>query len=128
MTVMVVIVVVIFLGLAGRVAIGGGGADVSVDDAFTKYQSGVFVLDVSWPAEWDEYHIPNSVLIPMDQLYNRYNELPKDREILIVSRSTTMSQQARDLLKSAGFNATSMAGSMSEWYAKGYAIDGAPPE
>jgi rhodanese-related sulfurtransferase len=104
------------------------GSEVSVDEALTLYQNGVFVLDVSWPAEWDEYHLPGASLIPFDQLFNRYNELPKDRQILVVSRSQASSQQARDLLVNAGLNAVSMAGSLSEWYAKGYPIDGAPPQ
>jgi rhodanese-related sulfurtransferase len=102
--------------------------EVSVDEAYQMVQSGVFVLDVSWPAEWDEYHMPNATLIPLDQLYNRINELPKDREILVVSRAQTSSQQARDLLRSAGINASSMTGSLSEWFAKGYPIEGAPPQ
>lgn len=102
--------------------------EVSVDEAYQMYQSGVFVLDVSWPAEWDEYHAPNTTLIPLDQLFNRMNELPTDREILIVSRSQTNSQQARELLRSAGINAVNMAGSLSEWYARGYPIEGAPPQ
>ncbi|MCE9645378.1 MAG: rhodanese-like domain-containing protein [Chloroflexi bacterium] len=116
------------------IASAGGGAstadvrEVSVDEAYQRYQSGAFVLDVSWPAEWDEYHAPNTTLIPLDQLSNRINELPADREILVVSRSPSSSQQARDLLLAAGRRAVSMAGSMSEWYAKGYPIDGAPPQ
>jgi rhodanese-related sulfurtransferase len=104
------------------------GNEVSVDDALVLYQNGAFVLDVSWPAEWEEYHLPGGTLIPFDQLYSRYNELPKDRQILVVSRSQSSSQQARELLVKAGFNAVSMAGSLSEWYAKGYPIDGAPPQ
>ncbi len=102
--------------------------EISVDDAYQKYQTGIFILDVSWPAEWDEYHIPNARLIPFDQLFDRINELPKDQPILIVSRSVTSAQQARDLLVSAGIDAVNMAGSMSEWFAKGYPIEGAPPQ
>jgi rhodanese-related sulfurtransferase len=103
-------------------------AEVSVDEALTLHQSGVFVLDVSWPAEWDEYHLPGATLIPLDQLFTRYNELPRDRQILVVSRSGESSQKAREFLVEAGFNAVSMTGSLGEWYAKGYPIDGAPPQ
>ncbi len=115
------------------IAVAGAGSkklasEVSVDEAFQMYQSGVFVLDVSWPAEWDEYHVPNTTLIPLDQLYNRLGEVPRDREILVVSRLSTSSQQARDLLLSAGLNVTSMSGDLSEWYIKGYPIEGAPPQ
>src|SRR5690349_5891549 len=125
--------VVLIVALAiMMIALGGQNkrntAEVSVDQALALYQSGIFVLDVSWPAEWDEYHLTGATLIPLDQLFNRYNELPRDRQILVVSRSGESSRKARELLAEAGFNAVSMAGSLSEWYAKGYPIDGAPPQ
>lgn len=126
--VLLVAFIVYLIAAAGAQNGNSSAREVSVDDAYQMVQTGAFVLDVSWPAEWDEYHIPNATLIPMDQLYNRINELPKDRKILVVSRSATSSQQARDLLLSAGINAISMAGDLSEWYAKGYPIEDAPPQ
>lgn len=111
---------------------GGGGAstglanEISVDEAYEMYQAGTFVLDVRTQEEWDEYHAPNTTLIPLDELPDRLNELPKDREILVVCRSGNRSQEGRDILINAGFTATSMAGGLKEWYAKGYPIEGAP--
>jgi rhodanese-related sulfurtransferase len=113
---------------------GGNGAngltrDVSTDEAYQMYQqSGTFVLDVRTQEEWDEYHAPNTTLIPLDQLQNRLSEVPKDREILVVCRSGNRSQQGRDILLTAGYNATSMTGGLKEWYAKGYPIEGAPAQ
>jgi rhodanese-related sulfurtransferase len=124
--VLIVALVIMMIALSGQNK--KNIAEVSVDGALTLYQNNAFVLDVSWPAEWDEYHLPGATLIPLDQLFNRYNELPRDRQILVVSRAQTSSQQARELLVKAGFNAVSMAGSLSEWYEKGYPIDGAPPQ
>jgi rhodanese-related sulfurtransferase len=126
--VLLVVLIVVLIAVAGRNSGKSSAREVSLDEAYQMFQSGTFVLDVSWPAEWNEYHAPNTTLIPLDQLYNRIKELPKDREILVVSRSQKSSQEARDLLLSAGLNAVSMAGSMSEWYAKGYSIEGAPPQ
>ncbi|MBE0672686.1 MAG: rhodanese-like domain-containing protein [Anaerolineales bacterium] len=100
--------------------------EVNVDKAYEMYQSGVFVVDVRTQEEWDEYHAPNTTLIPLDQLQNRLNELPKDQEILVVCRSGNRSQEGRDILLAAGYNATSMTGGLKEWYAKGYPIEGAP--
>lgn len=100
--------------------------EVNVDEAYQMYQEGVFVLDVRTQEEWDEYHAPNTTLIPLDQLPARLSELSKDREILVVCRSGNRSQQGRDILLNAGFTATSMAGGLREWYAKGYPIEGAP--
>jgi rhodanese-related sulfurtransferase len=126
--VLLVIFIIYLIATAGSRAGNGSGPSVSVDEAYLKYQSGVFVLDVSWPAEWDEYHVPSTTLIPLDQLYNRLSEVPTDREILVVSHSQITSQQGRDLLISAGINAVSMGGDLGEWFAKGYSIEGAPPQ
>ncbi len=124
--VLIVALVIMMIALGGQNR--KNTTEVSVDEALALHQSGAFVLDVSWPAEWEEYHLPGATLIPLDQLFTRYNELPRDRQILVVSRSGASSQQARDLLVKAGFNAVSMAGGLSEWYAKGYPIEGAPPQ
>jgi len=126
--VLLVIFIVYLIAAAGGNRRDPSTREVSVDDAYQMVLNGAFVLDVSWPAEWDEYHMPNAAPIPLDQLFNRINELPRDREILVVSRSQTSSQQARDILFTAGINAVSMTGDLSEWYAKGYPIDGAPPQ
>jgi rhodanese-related sulfurtransferase len=100
--------------------------EVNVDQAYEMYQNGVFVLDVRTQEEWDEYHAPNTTLIPLDQLPARISEVPKGREILVVCRSGNRSQEARDILLAAGYNATSMSGGLREWYLRGYPIEGAP--
>jgi len=69
-----------------------------------------------------------ATLIPLDQLQARLNELPKDKEVLVVCRSGNRSQEGRDILLAAGFNATSMAGGMKDWYAKGFPVEGAPAQ
>jgi rhodanese-related sulfurtransferase len=112
------------------IAVSAGGTslarEVNVDQAYEMYQNGVFVLDVRTQEEWDEYHAPNTTLIPLDQLPARLSEVPKDREILIVCRSGNRSQEARDILRAAGYNATSMSGGLREWYLRGYPIEGTP--
>ena len=96
-------------------------AEISVDEAYTKYQQGTFLLDVRTPEEWEEYHAPETTLIPLDELPNRLNELPRDQEIVVVCRSGNRSQVGRDTLLDAGFNqVTSMAGGLNQWRAAGY--------
>lgn len=97
--------------------------EISVDQAFKKYQSGVFFLDVRQPEEWEEYHAPNSTLIPLGELPNRLSELPRDQEIVVVCRSGNRSQQGRDILLNNGFNqVTSMAGGLKTWRDNGYPV------
>ena len=122
----VVVIVIVLIALSGQGSGQGLSREVNTDQAYEMYQNGAFVVDVRTQEEWDEYHAPNTTLIPLDQLQSRLAEIPKDREILVVCRSGNRSQQGRDILLSAGYNATSMAGGLKEWYAKGYPIEGAP--
>jgi rhodanese-related sulfurtransferase len=95
--------------------------EISVDEAAAKRDQGAFILDVRQPEEWLEYHVPGSTLIPLDQLANRLDELPRDEEIVVVCRSGNRSQEGRDILLNANFSTvTSVAGGLKEWSARGY--------
>lgn len=99
-------------------------AEVSVDEAYSMYQNGAFVLDVRTIEEWNEYHAPNTTLIPLDELASRVDEVPRDRQIVVVCRSGNRSQEGRDILLAAGFTqVTSMDGGLNEWRDRGYPIE-----
>lgn len=125
------IAILIIVGLVIYLILQSGGAggntlpgEIGVQEAYGKYQSGAFVLDVRTVEEWNEFHAPNTTLIPLDQLSARINELPRDKEIVVVCRSGNRSQQGRDLLLQAGFTrVTSMAGGLNEWRAMGYPVE-----
>lgn len=103
-------------------------SEISVEEAYQMYQQGAFLLDVRQPEEWAEYHIPNTTLIPLNELPNRLNEVPRDREIVVVCRSGNRSQVGRDILLQAGFpQVTSMRGGLRQWSALGYPIQGSRP-
>lgn len=95
--------------------------EISVVEAADKYENGVFLLDVRTQEEWNEIHIPNTTLIPLDELKARLNELPQGVEIVVVCRSGNRSQEGRDILYEAGFEpVSSMAGGIREWSNLGY--------
>lgn len=128
--ILIAVGLIIFLiaSLGGERASNTGSlpASVSVDEAYQMYQEGTFVLDVRTPEEWNEFHAPNTTLIPLDELAARVNELPKDQPILVVCRSGNRSQTGRDILLQAGFDATSMNGGLTEWRANGYTVVSGP--
>ena len=124
-TVLAVLALIIYL-IASSVRGGNSSGlanTVSTDEAYQMYQNGTFVLDVRTQAEWNDYHVPNTTLIPLDELPNRLSELPKDQEIVVICHSGNRSQKGRDILLNAGFNATSMTGGILAWYDKGYPVD-----
>jgi rhodanese-related sulfurtransferase len=102
--------------------------EITVAKAYEKYQQGVYILDVRTQAEWDQSHIANSTLIPLDQLQNRITELPRDRDIVVVCRTGKRSQTGMNILQDAGYTrALSMTGGLTAWRAAGYPLEGSSP-
>jgi rhodanese-related sulfurtransferase len=122
--ILVVVALLVFLiaslGGEGASSTGTLPASVNVDEAHRMYEEGTFVLDVRTPEEWNDFHAPDTTLIPLDELASRVNELPKDQPIVVVCRSGNRSQAGRDILLQAGFNATSMNGGLTAWRDSGY--------
>jgi len=95
--------------------------EISVQQAADEREKGAFMLDVRQPEEWEQFHIPDSTLIPLGELESRLSELPRDQKIVVVCRSGNRSAKGRDLLQQAGFKEmTSMAGGVTEWKNAGY--------
>ncbi len=97
-------------------------AEISVDQAAQMRSQGAFILDVREPSEWTQFHIPGATLIPLGDLPNRLNEVPKDRQVVVYCRTGHRSSQGRDILRNAGFTqVTSMAGGITQWQSQGLA-------
>jgi rhodanese-related sulfurtransferase len=95
-------------------------SEVTVDQAVKLQNKGAFILDVREPSEWAEAHIAGATLIPLGELPNRMNELPKDKIIVVVCRTGHRSAQGRDILLQAGFKTvTSIAGGITQWQSQG---------
>ena len=98
--------------------------DVSPDEAaawLVNTSSQPLVLDVREPAEFEQGHVPGAVSIPQADLALRLDELPRERELLVVCAGGTRSLRAAKFLKQVGFpNVTNMQGGTSGWIAAGH--------
>ncbi len=83
----------------------------------------VLVLDVREDTEYAGGHIPGAVLLPLGQIPNRLNDIPKDKTVIAVCRSGHRSNQATQLLRQQGFdNVHNMLGGMNAWAQAGLEI------
>ena len=69
--------------------------------------------------EYDEERIPGAQLLPLTELTVRYDELPKDREIVAQCRSGKRSAQATEFLRDQGYDVTNLEGGILRWKAEG---------
>jgi rhodanese-related sulfurtransferase len=110
-----IIIVVVFLTACGISS--EGYRNVSSEEAKQLIDNkDVVVLDVRTPEEYQEGHIPNAILIPLQELENKLNELDKKEHYLVVCRSGNRSAQASEVLTSNSFaNIYNMTGGMNNW-------------
>lgn len=118
------IIVLIALAGSGQPQPTSFTSEININQAYQMYQEKTaFFVDVREQSEWDSFHIPNTILIPLGELPNQLTKIPKDQPIVVVCNSGNRSQQGRDILINAGYkNVTSMAGGVSDWKTQGYPI------
>ncbi|HED11433.1 MAG TPA: rhodanese-like domain-containing protein [Caldithrix abyssi] len=79
----------------------------------------IVLLDVRTPGEFNGPlgHIDNAILIPVQELGSRIDELApyKDKEIIVYCRSGNRSRAATKILLKNGFNAVNMTRGMQGW-------------
>jgi rhodanese-related sulfurtransferase len=84
----------------------------------------VVVLDVRPTEEYQAGHIPGALSVPLAELKERLNTLPKNREIVAYCRGPycVMAIEAIELLRNKGFRAQRMEQGVIEWRARGWRI------
>ena len=86
-----------------------------------KVKNNILLLYVRTVTEFDGplSHIAGAVLLPIQELEQRVDELNehKEKEIIVICRSGNRSQTGTRILISHGFNAVNMLGGMEAWNA-----------
>ncbi len=80
----------------------------------------IILLDVRTIQERNEFHIENSLHIPLNELELRILELEKhkEKEIICYCRSGSRSLVAASILSMKKFVSANMKGGIVEWYSK----------
>ncbi len=89
--------------------------EVDVDEAKAKTEQGFKLLDVRYLEENEELRIPGSILIPLNELRQRFSELERGVSYIVYCRSGKRSVVASLLLYQQGFTAFSMKGGIQKW-------------
>ena len=95
-----------------------GMEEVSLAELNERMEKGeVLLLDVRPEEEYENAHIPGAVSMPMEELKERLNSLPTNRDVVAYCRGTycLMSAEAVELLKSKGINAYRLEKSVQDW-------------
>jgi len=92
-----------------------------------KVKEGALIVDVRNSSEVENvtFDVPNYINIPLNELEDRINEIPKDKEIVMVCRSGERSIKTTYFLMNAGYkNVSNMRDGIIKWASKGFPIKG----
>jgi rhodanese-related sulfurtransferase len=94
-------------------------AEVEPDEIRTRLSRGedVFLLDVREPAEVEEWAYPIGVNIPLGQLGERLDEIPRDATVVVACAAGVRSAKAATALSEAGWSAENLTGGAIAWVA-----------
>lgn len=85
-----------------------------VEEILTNNEK-ISIIDVRQDEEVANGMIPEATHIPLDELPDRFNEIPKDEEHVMVCRSGNRSGKAAQFLQEKGFSVLNMDGGMMKW-------------
>jgi|LakMenEpi03Aug12_release.lakeMendotaPanAssembly.Ray.scaffolds.fasta_scaffold363312_2 rhodanese-related sulfurtransferase len=77
--------------------------------------SGIQLIDVRTPLEFDSEHIQDSKNIPLDDLANRGGEIKKDCTTILICRTGNRAGRAADLLAKYGMDVGILTGGTTDW-------------
>jgi len=82
------------------------------------------LLDVRGEGEWSAGHIPESLNLPLGDLEQRLDELPRNRSLIVHCETGARAAMAASLLRARGFpDVRLFAGGFAEWRAAGLPVE-----
>jgi len=98
---------------------------VDREDLLKRVRRGsVTVIDVRPVEEYQAGHIPGAVSVPLKQLEDQLDRLPKDREIVAYCRGPycVLAIEAVEKLRANGFRAVRLEDGIPDWRARGLKV------
>ncbi len=92
-----------------------------------KAENGALFVDVRSRTELDQvtFDVPHCLEIPLQELEERWREIPKDRDIVLVCLSGERSLRATYYLMNAGYQQVyNMREGLLKWVANGFPVKG----
>ena len=104
--------------------------EISVHELQQRLQHGqpLCLLDVREPYEWRQVHIPTALHIPMNEIPQRLAELPTDQALVVFCAHGSRSYGVAGYLIEQGYQASSLAGGISQLVQAGVTFSQNYPE
>ncbi len=121
-----IVTIVLAMLLVASVVFAAAVKPLSVKDAqaLIAKAPNLYILDVRTPDEYRQARMKNSVLIPVNDLERRLNEVPRNRPVLVICAVGARSKQASEFLVAQGYKEVyHLNDGLVGWYRAGLPIE-----
>ena len=94
-------------------------SEVSATEAAELLAGDAVLVDVRQENEWDLGHAPMATLIPLAELPDHLEDIPRGHVVVCVCRSGARSLRAATFLDESGFDVRNLTGGMIAWSEQG---------
>jgi rhodanese-related sulfurtransferase len=97
---------------------------ISPEEAKEMLNNGAVIIDVREQHEYDTGHVPNASLIPVNSVYKRREELPKDKDVIFICAVGQRSALAAEMAAAAGLTRLfNVEGGTEAWIKAGQRVE-----
>jgi rhodanese-related sulfurtransferase len=96
--------------------------EIDVDELAHLRKGDVPLIDVREPHEYTEFHLPGAVLLPLGQVVDRLDEVPRGETVYVICRSGARSAKAAEHMIANGIDAVNVAGGSLAWRSAGFPV------
>jgi len=100
--------------------------EVTTRELAEALKAGAVLIDVRRPDEYAEKRVPGAVLIPLDELGARVDEVPADGTVFVICAAGGRSLTAATALNGIGRTTVSVAGGTNKWAAEDRPVETGP--
>jgi phage shock protein E len=104
----------LFVGLLLTLIALSSSAANRAEIAWKKVEQGALLVDVRTPPEFEAQHLQSAVNYPLNTINTAFNNISKNRDIVVYCRSGNRSGQAERYLKQIGFTNVHNGGGIDE--------------
>jgi rhodanese-related sulfurtransferase len=97
---------------------------ISPEEAKEMLNNGAVIIDVREQHEYDTGHVPNASLIPVNSVYKRREELPKNKDVIFICAVGQRSALAAEMAAAAGLTRLfNVEGGTEAWIKAGQRVE-----
>jgi rhodanese-related sulfurtransferase len=97
---------------------------INVQEAKEMLANGAEIIDVREPHEYTAGHVPGAPLIPVNTVYARRAELPRDKDVIFVCAVGQRSALASEMAAAAGLTRIfNLDGGTEAWISAGEPVE-----